>query len=77
MRYGSLNNLFNAILERKRCSNRIKGNEKLSEQIYKVVKKNKTNTNNSKLHIKHKIICREWSRDSKNILTDAENMEQR
>ena len=38
-RYGSLNNLFNAILERgKDAVTELKGNEKLAEQIYKVVK---------------------------------------
>ncbi|MEK6955186.1 MAG: S1 RNA-binding domain-containing protein, partial [Nanoarchaeota archaeon] len=38
-RYGSLNNLFNAILEKgKDAVTELKGNEKLSEQIYKVVK---------------------------------------
>ncbi|MEK6948219.1 MAG: S1 RNA-binding domain-containing protein [Nanoarchaeota archaeon] len=73
-RYGSLNNLFNAILEKgKDAVTELKGNEKLSEQIYKVVKEK---IKPIQITVSYILNIRSYAENGvetvRNILTDAE-----
>ena len=72
--YGSLNNLFNAILEKgKDAVTELKGNEKLSEQIYKVVKEK---IKPIQITVSYILNIRSYAENGvdtvRNILTDAE-----